>query len=109
MVPVEALACGTPVIGADSGGLKETIKDNYNGILLDVLTPKNLANTIDGLLADSDRYNFLQNNTRKTAEKFRWEQHVKKLEQILDDLTCVHSHTLPTSSAGEKRTFEKKK
>lgn len=109
MVPVEALACGTPVIGANSGGLKETIEDNYNGILLDVLTPENLANTIDGLLADSDRYNFLQNNTRKTAEKFRWEQHVEKLEQILDDLTCLHSHTLPTSSAGERRTFEKKR
>lgn len=94
MVPVEALACETPVIGPNSGGLKETIEHNHNGILLDGLTPENLANTIDDLLADSDRYTLLQQNARKSAEKFSWEQHVGKLEEILDDLT--HSPTIPS-------------
>lgn len=86
MVPVEALACGTPVIGANSGGLKETIEHNYNGILLDELTPENLANTIDDLLADSDRYRLIQQNARESVGRFSWEQHVEKLEKILDDL-----------------------
>lgn len=87
MVPIEALACGTPVIGANSGGLKETIEHNHNGILLDNLTPGNLQVAIDDLLADSGRFRLLQQHARKSAEKFGWEQHVKKLGQIFDDLT----------------------
>lgn len=97
MVPVEALACETPVIGPNSGGLKETIEHNYNGILLDDLTPDSLQNAIDDLLADSDRYRFLQQNARESAERFRWEKHVRKLEEILDDLTYPNSHSLPMS------------
>lgn len=100
MVPIEALACGTPVIGANSGGLKETIDHNYNGILLDDLTPDSLQNSIDGLLADSDRYRLLQQNTRESAQRFSWKEHVRRLEEILDNLTCLHFHTLPTSGAG---------
>ena len=87
MVPIEALACGTPVIGANSGGLKETIQHNHNGILLDNLTPGNLQVAIDDLLADSGRYRLLQQHARKSVEEFGWEQHVKKLEQIFEDLT----------------------
>lgn len=86
MVPIEALACGTLVIGANSGGLKETIVHNHNGILLDHLTPENLQVAIDDLLVDTGRYRILQQQARKSVEKFGWEQHVKKLEQIFDDL-----------------------
>jgi len=92
MVPLEALACGTPVIGANSGGLRETIKHNYNGILLDELTPENLGNAIDELLTDPDKYSTLQQNTRKSVESFSWDQHVRKLEAILDNLTILNPH-----------------
>ena len=86
MVPIEALACGTPVVGANSGGLKETIVHNHNGLLLDNLTLENLQVAIDDLLVDSERYRLLQQHARKSVEEFGWEQHVKKLEQIFDDL-----------------------
>ena len=35
LVPLEALACGTPVIGVREGGVRETVKHNVNGLLLD--------------------------------------------------------------------------
>ena len=34
IVSLESQACGTPVLGADEGGLKETIKDGVSGFLL---------------------------------------------------------------------------
>lgn len=35
MSPVESMACGTPVIGVNDGGLKESILDGTSGILID--------------------------------------------------------------------------
>lgn len=35
MSPVESMACGTPVIGVNDGGLKESIIDGTTGILID--------------------------------------------------------------------------
>jgi glycosyltransferase involved in cell wall biosynthesis len=34
LVPLEAMACGTPVIGVREGGIPETIKDGCSGILI---------------------------------------------------------------------------
>ncbi len=34
MVMIEALACGTPLIGLDSGAIPEIIKDGHNGFLV---------------------------------------------------------------------------
>lgn len=35
MVVIEALACGTPVIGLDSGAITELVKTGQNGVLID--------------------------------------------------------------------------
>ena len=40
MSPVESMACGTPVIGVDEGGLRETIVQNETGKLLPVESGK---------------------------------------------------------------------
>lgn len=37
MSPVESMACGTPVIGVDEGGLRETIVQNETGKLIQIL------------------------------------------------------------------------
>ena len=36
MSPVESMACGTPVIGVDEGGLRETIIQNKTGKLIQI-------------------------------------------------------------------------
>ncbi|MFI5834913.1 glycosyltransferase [Micromonospora sp. NPDC051300] len=43
IVPVEAQACGTPVIGLRRGGLRETVIDGETGLLVDSTDPRDHA------------------------------------------------------------------
>jgi glycosyltransferase involved in cell wall biosynthesis len=45
-VMLESLACGTPVIGFPIGGVKETIKNGFNGLLCDEVSVDALERTI---------------------------------------------------------------
>ena len=49
---LESMACGTPVIAADSGGNKEMIDSNTNGLLITMRAPEELANAILNLLQE---------------------------------------------------------
>ncbi|MEH0980983.1 glycosyltransferase [Micromonospora sp. CPCC 205556] len=43
IIPVEAQACGTPVIGISRGGLLETVVDGETGFLVDATDPRDFA------------------------------------------------------------------
>ena len=52
MIPVEAQACGTPVVGLGRGGLLETVVDEETGLLVDSFDPRDyvpLINRVDAL------------------------------------------------------------
>lgn len=49
MIPVEAQACGTPVIGLARGGLLETVIDGETGFLIDGLDPAAYAAAVHRL------------------------------------------------------------
>jgi glycosyltransferase involved in cell wall biosynthesis len=91
MVPLEALASGTPVIGMNSGGLRETLIHNQNGILLDHATPETLAHAIDDVLADGTKYDSLKKAARASSLEFNWERHVAEWEAILEDRLYLRS------------------
>lgn len=46
LMPVEAMAAGTPVIGRSEGGVAETVVDGLTGFLLDDFTPESLRTAI---------------------------------------------------------------
>jgi glycosyltransferase involved in cell wall biosynthesis len=46
MIPVEAQACGTPVLGLGRGGLLETVQDGQTGFLVDSLEPDRYAELV---------------------------------------------------------------
>jgi len=50
MVALEAMACGTPIIASDVGGLSFSIEDGYNGFLVPGRDPRILADKIIMLL-----------------------------------------------------------
>jgi glycosyltransferase involved in cell wall biosynthesis len=70
IVPVEAQACGTPVLGLARGGLLETVDDSRTGYLIDSFRPEEYAALVPRL--DHLDRNIIQTNaTRFSADVFQ--------------------------------------
>lgn len=66
-VILEALACGTPVIGASNGAIGEAM-DISVGELIDI-SPGNIKNAVEGLYKNRSRLKKLARNCRNFAER----------------------------------------
>ncbi len=83
MAAVEAQACGKPVVAADQGGLREVVPGDC-GARFPVGNPDRLAEEIEKLLDDSQRYQTCASNARRNAAQYDW----KSICDTLDTLYC---------------------
>ena len=87
-VPLEAMACGTPIVGVKEGGLKETIKHNVTGLLTQ-RDEKDFANAIVELSQNEELWQKCSQNGLKYVESF-WtlekagERLLRNINRILD-------------------------
>jgi len=89
--PLEANACGLPVVGIAEGGIRETIQDGVNGLLVDP-EPESIARAASQLLQDPTL-------TRQMGEravinvKRNWnvESSIDRLEKILVQAVSANS------------------
>ena len=78
MVALEAMACGTPVIASDVGGLSFNIADGFNGYLVPGGDPEALAYKIMLLLDQDELRRQLGRQARPWAERFSWQHHRRR-------------------------------
>jgi len=70
-VYLEAMACGTPIIGTNLGGVPEVVTDSYDGYLVEPNNPSLLAQKIEKLLYDeATRKEFIKNALKTVRRKF---------------------------------------
>lgn len=69
IVPVEAQACGTPVIAYRKGGVLETVMENKTGIFFNEQTIESVTEGIEEFERKKDRFDPVK--IRKNAERFR--------------------------------------
>lgn len=84
--PLEANACGTPVVAAAEGGVRETIQDGVNGLLAEAI-PSAMARAVGQLLNDPPAARAMGQRGRDlVASQWPVEQSVDRLEQHLLEL-----------------------
>jgi glycosyltransferase involved in cell wall biosynthesis len=84
--PLEAMACGAPVVLTDSGGVREYARDGENCLMVPTRDPAALAAAMYRLLTDRALAERLRHNGPKTARRFTWESAVDRFEQALECL-----------------------
>ena len=84
--PLEAMACGTPVILSNSQGVLDYARDGENCLLVPPRDPQALAEAMRRLLTDGDLSQKLGQKGRLTAQRYTWEAAVDRFETALIDL-----------------------
>jgi glycosyltransferase involved in cell wall biosynthesis len=87
IVGIEAMSCAKPVIGFDSGGISEWLKNDVNGFLVPVGSYREMAMKIDVLLENRIQRRAMGIAGRRLyEERFTKETHVSKLLDIFDGI-----------------------
>jgi glycosyltransferase involved in cell wall biosynthesis len=87
IVPLEAMACGRPVVGSAVGGMLDTIAPGVTGELVPPRHPEVLAATLRGLLDDPDaRAAYGAAGTERVRHGYRWDQVAQQTEHAYQRL-----------------------
>jgi len=89
LVAIEALACGTPVIGSMVGGLPTVIHDGENGLLVPWRQPSEFAERIDTLLQDQHLTESLSLNARPSVMKYGWGAVAGRITSVYNDVASA--------------------
>ncbi len=80
---IESNACGVPVIAADSPGLRDSVKDGYNGILYPFGDIDALAAAIERLLGNRSLLEIMRKQAIQWSQRFDWDKSAQGILEIL--------------------------
>ncbi len=96
MVALEAMACGTPVIASDVGGLSFNIEDGYNGYLVPGRNPQAMADKITLLL----KYRILRDQLAEQAgiwvNRYSWTNIAEELLEVFEQSGAQYNGSMLT-------------
>lgn len=85
IVPLEAMACGVPVVASAVGGLIDTVVHGRTGVHVPPRDPDALAAALSSLLGDSDRRAaFGAGGARRARSRFSWDRVAALTEHAYD-------------------------
>lgn len=91
LVLLEAMAAGTPVVAANSGGIPDIVTDGINGYLFDPTDEKGAIKATQNLLAHSEERETLRQNARTEAERWGWSAATQQLRNYYEKIISAYS------------------
>jgi D-inositol-3-phosphate glycosyltransferase len=105
ITPLEAMACGTTVIGSDVGGIKYSVADGKTGYLIQPNDPDQLANRIQELLADTSlREEMEKNAIIRVNTLFTWSRVALLVSRLYERI--LHADRDPLRIGRERNIIE---
>ncbi|MFM5980189.1 MAG: glycosyltransferase family 4 protein, partial [Sphaerospermopsis kisseleviana] len=87
LVAVEAMACATPVIASDVGGLQFSVVNENTGLLVPPQDVAAFSNAIDRILGNSEwRAELGKSGKRRVISKFSWDGVASQLDSLYTEL-----------------------
>jgi len=81
ITPIEAQACGTPLVALEGGGVSETVINGRTGFLC--RNVDEMVEKLDLLLRDDKLWTWMSENAIAHANSFREENFIKKFQDHL--------------------------
>jgi glycosyltransferase involved in cell wall biosynthesis len=101
ITPLEAMACGTPVVGSNVGGVKFTVLDGQTGFLVPPNDPRRLGERLATLYRNPELLSlFSAQAIRRVRAQFTWRQVASDIADVYEELLmpAVSSPIEPTAS-----------
>ncbi len=100
LVALESMACGTPVLAAQTGGLPSIVRDGGNGLLFQWRQPDALAGKLEQMLANPLLWQRLAAGARVTAARFTWANVARRTLALYREMAeasdpqqvCLYNH-----------------
>jgi glycosyltransferase involved in cell wall biosynthesis len=87
IVPLEAMACGVPVVAATVGGLIDTVVDGLTGIHVPPRRPDAVVDAVQRLFADANlRASLGAAGARRVRQLYTWEGVARSLLDVYGDV-----------------------
>ena len=87
ITPLEAMACGTPVIGSNVGGIKYSVVDNETGFLVPPNEPDALAQRLARLCSNRRLAKRLARDAARRAKaRFTWRAVARSIAALYEDV-----------------------
>ncbi|HNM38252.1 MAG TPA: glycosyltransferase family 4 protein, partial [Anaerolineales bacterium] len=90
MVALEAMACGTPVIASEVGGLGYLVQDGVTGYTVPDSAPEALCEKLSILLGNSDLRNEMGMKAAEYATDYAWEKIAAGIINVYEEVSTVH-------------------
>jgi D-inositol-3-phosphate glycosyltransferase len=86
MVALEAMACGTPVIASEVGGLAYLVRDGETGFTIPAEEPDMLCDKLSWLLNDPELHAKMSAQAAEYAQDYAWEKIANQIVDVYDGL-----------------------
>jgi D-inositol-3-phosphate glycosyltransferase len=99
ITPVEAMACGTPVIGSNVGGIKFTVRDGETGYLVPPNDPDALAARIAHLYSHLQLMDvFRAQAIQRANHLFTWQAVTETIGHLYEDVLTARATIRPATA-----------